>query len=185
MKQVTSTFVGALLALVCLVFLSPGAVEAQQSMTLVDGPRTSFGLGTVWVWLQEDGTYGTRGVVPKLLEQERVIVSVKGGKKGGKKPKVSFNGSVKGGVGMEESLNANLPIHVRLNYNKGDRIQTAPLARTYEIQEEPLPGQAIVVTFRLVGQERVEGERKVMECEHLLNMLGVGDGNGCVLPEGT
>lgn len=182
MKNLTFPMILGALTIFCLGLLPPGAAEAQQSMTLVDGARTSFGLGTVWVWVEEDGTYGTRGVVPKLLEQERVIVSVKGGKKDGKKPKVSFNGSVKGGVGMHESLNANLPVHVRLNYNKGDRIQTAPLARTYKIEEEPLPGQAIVVTFRLVGQERVEGERKIMDCEHLLNSLGVGDGNGCVLP---
>lgn len=173
-------------ALVCLVVcgVCVSTAQAQGSLTVVEGSRMSYGLGTVWVWQNEDGTIGTRGLIPKLLEQERVILAVQGAKKGkGKKPKLSEVGSVSGGVELNGTLNAAMPIHIRLNYNKGDRIQTAPLARSFKIDEELQPGQAVVVTFRLVAQERVEGERKDTQCEYLLSELGLGSGDGCVLAD--
>lgn len=161
-----------------------GASHGQASMTLVDGPRTSFGLGTVWVWQAEDGTISTRGAIPQLLEQERVILSVQGSKKKkGKKPKLTAIGSVSGGVELNGTMDAAMPVHVRLNYNKGDRIQTAPLARTFEVDELLPTGQAVVVTFRLVGQERVEGERTEMDCQHILSFFQLGDGDACILAE--
>lgn len=161
-----------------------GASHAQASLTLVDGARTSFGLGTVWVWQAEDGTIATRGAIPKLLEQERVILSVQGKKKKkGKRPKLTAIGSVSGGVELNGTVDGLTPLHIRLNYNKGDRIQTAPLARSFEIDELLETGQAVVVTFRLVNQERVEGERMDMDCQHLLSFFQLGDGDACILAE--
>lgn len=177
----------SLVALFCILFSGFGAGEAQAQvapLTLVDGARSSYGLGTVWVWQNEDGSFSTRGVIPKLKEQERVILSVQGSKKKkGKKPKLTGIGSVSGEKELNGSLDANLPLHLRLNYKKGDRVQTAPLARAFKVEDPLEPGQAVVVTFRLVGVERVEGERQLMECEHLLSLLGLGQGNGCIVAE--
>lgn len=186
MKMLQIKRIGRCLMLSALMsLLWAGASYAQgASMTLVDGARTSFGLGTVWVWQAEDGTIATRGAIPKLLEQERVILSVQGTKKKkGKKPKLTAIGSVSGGVELNGTLDALTPLHIRLNYNKGDRIQTAPLSRSFEVEGLLEKGQAVVVTFRLVNQERVEGERMEMDCQHLLSYFQLGDGDACILAE--
>lgn len=143
----------AIPVLLALTFLA-GAALAQESY--ITERRQSHDLSKLWLWETEDGQIAVVGQMPPLFEQERTLVAVIPSKANGQKPeKGSWQGTVSDVVQFSDELRGQLPVLVRLNYRKLDRIQSRqPFARI-RVTEIPADAQAVLVTCRLGDDEEV------------------------------
>lgn len=125
----------------------PGAVLTER--------RVSFELSKVWIWY-EDGKVMVQGEMDPLFEMEQVQLAVTPSKFEGKKPeKGAWMGTIGEPIPVQAELTGDLPVLVRVNYRKLDRIQTKRNFTRVKVKEVPTEGGAVLVQCRLGGDEEV------------------------------
>ena len=145
------------------VFLLPATAWGQfeGGRSILTERKQSYNLGQVWVWTTDEGKVAILGQMYPLVEQEMSLLNITPSKEGkGKKPeKGSWNGTIGEPIRIDTELAGALPVLVRMNYRKLDRIDTKRQFHRIKIDEIPTgEDAAILVECNLGGDEEVRCE---------------------------
>lgn len=152
------------LVLFITLILLPSAAWGQlpgQDRTLLLERKQSYHLGQVWLWTTDEGKVAVVGQMYPLVEQEMALLNVTPSKLGkGRKPeKGSWNGTIGEPIRIDTALSGALPVLVRMNYRKLDRIDTKRQFHRVKVEEIPQGEEAaILVECHLGGDEEVRCE---------------------------
>lgn len=150
----THTFSIAAVVFGLFLVTTPLAAQFTGQSIIVEPDQVSNDLGTVRLW-HSDGATHVRGQLPEMKDMERATLKVTG--VGG------WTSSNKKVTEIEASkTRAWKPVKLSLVYRNVSRPQSATPRATCEIETAPAPGQAVVVTFRLAGDEEVRCAKQTL-----------------------
>ena len=152
-------WIGPLGLLLLLALLLPAAALAQpEGGAVIVERKQSYHLGKLWVWTTDEGHVAVHGEMSPLFEMEMAVLNVTPAKvrKGVKAEKGNWNGTIGEPVPFDTELQGALPVLVRMNYRKLDRIDTRRQFHRVRIEEIPDYDEgAVLVECTLADDEEV------------------------------
>ena len=149
-----------MLAAVIFALLVPSVLEAQfeGGRSVLTERKQSYHLGQLWVWTDDEGQLRVKGQMAPLVEQEMTVLNVTSSKtEAAKKGKGSWNGTIGEPIPIDTTIGGALPVVVRMNYRKLDRIDTKRQFFRVLVREMPTDEgmSAIFIECTLADDEEV------------------------------